>query len=405
MSKLVFKKISLIDFNNSFFRFFLLILFLFPLKFLFAKTIFYLCYLFFLVYFNKFYSIAAKQSFYYLFSFIYLFIILQFFHGYFVNNPGVSNYIILYLISPIFYIYIFFNNATDNSFKIFIDILSKAVIFFSLIIWYKIINVLTFISFYPLDVLCDFYEVKVNSFGLFEISTHLLILIQFYFVFSTALRIYKLKIANNNLLFGLSYILSFVILLFSGKTGIYLSVFLFLLFFVFIKNFKFGILILSLLCLFYLSFQEYFNIYLDFYSLYSESNTVNVRVDQYSSLINGIKDNFIFGSGIGAFTKDRDTFNWIQPWAYELQYLSHLFHFGFPIFLFFVISYIFIFIKAFISKSTNIEADILSKSLLIGVSSVLLINSINPIISKFDFVWIFFIPIWIYNKRINYKSR
>lgn len=128
-----------------------------------------------------------------------------------------------------------------------------------------------------------------------------------------------------------------------------------------------------------LDFNEAFNRL--FYVLQDDDN---VRIEQFSSLLDGFMQNFIFGSGAGgrvSVVRSDDL-----PWLYELTYMQLLFNNGIIGILFifsFFMYYIFTLLKN--KKEINIS-DINFNAKFTGVLFLLLGAISNPYLGSFDFM-------------------
>lgn len=133
----------------------------------------------------------------------------------------------------------------------------------------------------------------------------------------------------------------------------------------------------------------------------------NLRLDQYTALINGWHDNFLLGAGTGIDAKvSRSNI----PGTYELSYIAILFERGTlgGFFYFSLLAYPII--QAIrLGKQSN---ELQTKQLLISYSTcyiaMLIANATNPYLSAFDFMWIIFLFIVILNlteKKLVYERK
>jgi hypothetical protein len=122
-----------------------------------------------------------------------------------------------------------------------------------------------------------------------------------------------------------------------------------------------------------------------------------VRVDQFRSLMRGIVDAPVFGSGAGAAADYIRTYK--TPWAYELTYVSFVFQYGLLGFLLYASGIIYLIRRLILSIKkkgrSSFEFYFLS-----GFIGFMLANATNPYLNSFDCMWIIFIPYAIINMEL-----
>lgn len=116
-----------------------------------------------------------------------------------------------------------------------------------------------------------------------------------------------------------------------------------------------------------------------------------IRADQFVALIDGINDHPILGTGAGAvasYIRSEDT-----PWAYELAYVAFVFHYGIPAFVFYALGMIWLFVSLIVCARRVPPSQ---ARFLIGVAAgflcFIMANATNPYLTKFDFMWVIFLP-------------
>ena len=128
-----------------------------------------------------------------------------------------------------------------------------------------------------------------------------------------------------------------------------------------------------------------------------KSSSDNTRVVQINSLLEGWKNSPLFGEGIGSVTIDRRNGFWLQPWAYEMQYNLLLFQVGLIGFLIYFLSTFYLILKSL--KIALFRQDIVLFSMITGFISLLLANATNPYMNKFDYLWVLFLFIHVLNQK------
>ena len=132
-----------------------------------------------------------------------------------------------------------------------------------------------------------------------------------------------------------------------------------------------------------------------------ESNESNMeRVLQNKSLLNDFWNSPIIGQGIGfvsSYVRTPD-----HPWEYELVYQYLLASFGLLGMLVLCMPFVWVLKTSIdIVNKTGNNSELIIPALA-GSFVFFLINATNPYLLKFDFLWIFFLPIIVLNQiRIN----
>lgn len=155
------------------------------------------------------------------------------------------------------------------------------------------------------------------------------------------------------------------------------------------------ILIISSVCVAYIIYATRINTFIseffsNFISKKSKSVDGSQRYIQLTALINGwlsSPSSFIIGNGTGSFTEDCIR-SLEQPWSYELSYVALLFQKGLVGFSIFLIIAIYGIRK--LNKYNGY--DWITKPVLFGYIGFLTANVTDPIMAKFSYIWIYFLP-------------
>lgn len=126
------------------------------------------------------------------------------------------------------------------------------------------------------------------------------------------------------------------------------------------------------------------------------------RVYQFHSLMRGISESPLFGSGAGAAA------DYIRsegmPWAYELYYLSFIFQYGIIGFLIYAAGMGFLCARliALIRRKGRSSFEFYFLS---GLIAFMLANATNPYLADLDYMWVIFIPYAIVNMEMISERR
>lgn len=153
------------------------------------------------------------------------------------------------------------------------------------------------------------------------------------------------------------------------------------------------------------NFQNLWNNFVQGFD-FSNDDSGLCRRDQFYSLLRGWADSPVFGAGLGAATDvTRDD---LMPWAYELYYVSLLFHMGIVGLFCYLFGVVWIFWMGLRILRSGDRIGLYMLPVLVGTSCFLIASATNPYIGKFDYMWVIFLPIafinyWlIANKKGNY---
>ena len=128
------------------------------------------------------------------------------------------------------------------------------------------------------------------------------------------------------------------------------------------------------------------------------------RVEQFFALIDGWQQNPLFGAGHGAAVAG-SLRSVEMPWAFELSYLALLYHtglLGFFIYSAGVIWTLWMGIKIIRSEHW---LNKYMQPVLVGMVCFLVANATNPYLTKYDYIWVIFLPVAIINIWLLDKSK
>lgn len=337
------------------------------------------------------------------------------------NTPGFFAVIPVFIIWPILYTWMMGFVSEFNFYIKIVKTLAVGILINSLMI-FLFLSQSIFGSFPNLNSLFSFFDFRG---GISDSGFEFNILGMGVFIYGLAYfgtRLYgfadiNLKKDFNKPFYFLIFIFAFACMLLSGRRGFMLAIILAIPIAIFVLhisgikriNFKNIINIFTIFILFIifaimpLSYFSEFDIsqmYTYFISGFEFDNlynsTASRRSEQFLALINGWMINPIFGAGLGAFAIESPGPD-IQPWAYELQYVSLLFQtglFGFSIYFFSVVWLIYNAIK--FSKIDKKYASVAIPST-VALIAFLIANATNPYLGKFDFLWTLFFQASIVN--------
>jgi hypothetical protein len=136
---------------------------------------------------------------------------------------------------------------------------------------------------------------------------------------------------------------------------------------------------------------------------YDNELSAQLRFIQFESLIDGWMKSPIFGVGHGGSASVIRSSD--QPWAYELSYVALLFHTGVVGAICYFLSVVWIYWKGIKIISSNGEISVYLLSVLTGTTSFLIANGTNPYLTKYDYMWVIFLPMAFINfYLLNYKT-
>ena len=207
--------------------------------------------------------------------------------------------------------------------------------------------------------------------------------------------------------------LYFLLLLFGllcGRKAILLNVLALNLIFILISiKSKKNVLIILLNMIFLLLFINFFLGYLlmgfDFYN--ATNISAYTRTLQFNGLLRTIWEYPIFGVGLAGISEYYQRDDPLNPFAYELYYLSLIMWFGIIGFLLYSINFCRIIYYSFICyiSYANSEHKKYFYPIIVGLFSFLIASGTNPYFAKFDSMWYVFMVVLYsditYRKKIN----
>lgn len=127
-----------------------------------------------------------------------------------------------------------------------------------------------------------------------------------------------------------------------------------------------------------------------------DMETESARHEQLNALLRGWWKKPLFGSGLGAGVEG-STRSAAMPWAYELSYVSLLYHTGMIGFALYTLPVLWILFTAVRIIRSGGELAFHMAPILVGMVGFLIANATNPYLTKFDFMWVIFLPVAIIN--------
>ena len=344
-------------------------------------------------------------------------------YGIYNNNPGAYDAIEIYVIYPIFYLFLISYIKNFNILKKLIDVLMISSIF-----------IFIYISLFAVSVKFGFFNQSIfgmasvvldaSTNGNLKIFAPFITSLMFIIPLNITLLLDKKQNVYSKKFLFIILIMNLISAYFAQRDALYLVIFLsFTLisfshnkirkqFRVFLKN-NIIFFIIGIMLMFY--FSEYTSQLFDKISLGFDFSSVNAksayqRYLQFYQLLNGWSKQPFFGTGFGGVLQSGFIRNKEYPWAFELSYLALLFHTG----IIGIISYLILFIYSFkkILKiiNQNFQNSALYRSVYIGTLSALIATATNPYLFSFDNLWMLFAPLSIVNiyyieKKEKYEEK
>ena len=329
----------------------------------------------------------------------------------FVNNtPGYIRVMTVHLAYPIMYslfLIPLFNNLIHikRTLKLLIYI-SIAVCIYYISFYLNALGILpdSFFITLPLNGISGFYD------GIVEISLTTTASIIYFAPLLITLKFTNPKFVNPILLNSALILVIFVSII-SGRRALYLIIFISIVFnigFLFfhgrssklkiILSLSGGGIILTFAIgiLFFLAKVDVYLFINDFLDVFNSSNPSTFeRKLSFDSLIKGWLESPIYGRGFGAAAEYRRSIEF--PWAYEITYVALLFQTGILGIFLFAFSTIIVMGKLLFIIVRNPEYYELVLPIWITTFCFLIANNTNPYLFKFDFIWVYFLPIAILN--------
>jgi hypothetical protein len=135
---------------------------------------------------------------------------------------------------------------------------------------------------------------------------------------------------------------------------------------------------------------------LDFLTTGYKSAGDNARQIEFQSLMDGWRENPIFGAGLGAVANG-PVRSIETPWAYELSYVALLFNIGIVGVLIYGTVIGTIIRRTVAVARARVELRPWTIPVLVGMAGSLIGNATNPYLLKFDSMWVWFLPVALLN--------
>ena len=129
------------------------------------------------------------------------------------------------------------------------------------------------------------------------------------------------------------------------------------------------------------------------------SDSEYARHQQFFALLNGWTNAPLLGAGLGA-AAEGSIRSIEQPWAYELSYLALLYHTGVLGIAIYGSAVLWIFLSGLRSVRTDPRSAAVLLPVLTGAFCFLIANATNPYLTKFDYLWILFLPVGVLNAHL-----
>jgi len=123
------------------------------------------------------------------------------------------------------------------------------------------------------------------------------------------------------------------------------------------------------------------------------------RKEQFQALISGWELNPLFGFGHGAAAADNAGGS-EQQWAYELSYIALLFQVGIVGVVIYSGSVVWLYLRSIRLMRCSLNSRLVMIPVLTGLTTFLIANATNPYLSKFDYLWVIFLPIAFLNSYL-----
>ena len=344
------------------------------------------------------------------------------FNGILQSAPGALSVSSVYVIWPILFLYFTGLNYRFLELKPFITTILIGGLISSVLVVLFIIN--EFFGIPGVSVLADAQDYMGGFFeGFIQLQTNNLTTV--FYVFTFSLTIFSLPKSLNPFYSGkkkwlvlASLITSLLIIIVSGRRAFWLMCLLCpliiaILFSLSKVKIKFASYLFPIIFMFIVIIAAFqvFSLNTDFIVNRIESSfefndpgseSNYIRKEQSDALLNGWKDHPIFGAGLGATAKGsvRDP---EAPWSYELSYWALLFQTGIVGIMIYASSVFWIFIKSINIMRHDRSSVFLFAPQLVGLITFLIINSSNPYLAKFDYLWTIFFPVATLNAYLVSK--
>ncbi|MEX1033246.1 MAG: hypothetical protein WDZ30_07780 [Cellvibrionaceae bacterium] len=127
------------------------------------------------------------------------------------------------------------------------------------------------------------------------------------------------------------------------------------------------------------------------------------RYHQASSLWEAFTESPVIGHGLGNTVDVLRSHD--APWAYELSYLALLMNVGLVGFLIYSAAVVWVALKGIVLSKNNAEFAKLFIPLITALCAFLILNSTNPYLGKFDYLWVIFLPVALINAQLTDRRK
>lgn len=336
-------------------------------------------------------------------------------------NPGAIPMLTVYLYWPILFIWFLGFMHDENIFYTSIKVIISSALLISVLIVLYVFGLVLGVAevFFPL---LNIFEINYGYVeGSIKVSTTMLPVLFFFLPFSICLLFIKNSISKDKLsrrwkklnliaLWGTLFVL-----LISGRAGFWAVALVsipisLLLIFLCVGTVKVGKKVLYSIVGFVVvaslglvisqyvenvNLNTYYNLFIE--KLFQASDPGSIGYRRYSQMValfQAIKEHPLIGHGFGAVIPN---FEGNIVWQVELSYLLLLFQVGTLGFLVYLLSIIWMFRRLIKISARHIEISVIAAPFLAGMLGFLIANSTNPLLSKFDYLWVIFLPLALLN--------
>jgi hypothetical protein len=141
----------------------------------------------------------------------------------------------------------------------------------------------------------------------------------------------------------------------------------------------------------------------DFSSNHEVTENSYRRKEQFQALVSDWERKPLFGFGHGAAAHDNSGMSKGDS-AYELSYIAFLFQIGIIGVLIFFLSTIWLYLQSIRFMRLNDRFRVVMIPLITGLTTFLIANATNPYLSKFDYLWVVFLPVAVLNSFLTHPD-
>lgn len=350
--------------------------------------------------------------------------VLSLSYGVYLNNPGAIPAFTVYLIWPILFIWIVGFSSNQESMYLMIKVIIMASFVIALSILLFVLS--TVLGFGGTGFL-EIFNIRMGLFhGAIKVSSQMTPVLLFFLPFSICLLLIRKQLSSGQFsnfwrkLLILTILLTVMNLLITGRSVFWLIalISLPLVFFVVyacgmrVSIFKFmpysllAIIVIAGISYFVsgtlleLDLGVYFDLFMDkIFNVSDPSSAGYRRYEQFVHLREGIYSAPIFGKGFGAVE-----YGGSDVWQFELSYVGLLFQVGILGMSTYVASIIWLVATLVKVSRKDKSIAVLVAPILSGMLGFLVANATNPLLSKFDFLWVIFLPLALANYALYKKD-